>query len=454
MNTSTPDIRLSLVVENPQALQQGSKPRHSFDTGGGTIGSHGAHWELHDRSGRVQASHCEIRYEDGGYLVIDRCGDTRVNDQTRPLGLNASARLRNADTLHVGPYRISARLDDEHHHLPDPHRTLAEHDVGEILHLSEDYLDGLPTVAPEDSRGSTQQPPGWAEFQTLAEPPPPQGQLDPLKALDSIFGAPTQWDAAAASLDPHHYGHTPLAAQADVSTTQLEAIYGSPMRAPGEPHMLEQDTQTPAAREWLQRQLANGNDPTGMVAPFVEGIDTPIGAMDGQEVYALLHEAGRTLGALIRGLSALNASQAGQQQRISLAGRTLQPIEDNPLRLGQSYPDTVRALFSAERSVVHLSPAAAVEESLEQLQRQQVAMQKAISAGLSALLQAFSPEQLQQRFQRYRSVQSEQPHTDDWAWRMYGHYYNELTSGRQQGFEKLFWEVFEQVFDQALRTEA
>nr|WP_256873262.1 type VI secretion system-associated FHA domain protein TagH [Pseudomonas taiwanensis] len=355
MTTANSEPRLSLVVANPQALQQGSAPRHSFGTDGGFIGSQGANWTLLDRRGRVRPHHCEIRYEDGGYLVIDRCGETSLNDQTRPLGLNASARLRNADKLHVGPYHIAVHLDGELHHLPDPGRTLAEHDVGEFVHLSNDYLESLPDATPENVSASFQQQPGWSKFHALAEPPPPQDQLDPLKALDAARDA-TATLAATASLDPHHYGHTPLAAQANVTTTQFEAVYGSPMHAPGEPRM--QNTQTPAAREW-QRQLSDGADPSSMVAPLVEGLGASVGAVDGQGAFEFLGEVGRTLGALIRGLSTLNNSQPGADQRISLAGRTLQPIEDNPFRLDQNYPDTVRALFSSERSLVHLSPAAA-----------------------------------------------------------------------------------------------
>jgi type VI secretion system protein ImpI len=34
---------------------------------------------------------------------------------------------------------------------------------------------------------------------------------------------------------------------------------------------------------------------------------------------------------------------------------------------------------------------------------------------------------------------------------MYENYYQELTSSRQQGFRKLFWEVFEQAYDKKLR---
>ena len=36
---------------------------------------------------------------------------------------------------------------------------------------------------------------------------------------------------------------------------------------------------------------------------------------------------------------------------------------------------------------------------------------------------------------------------------MYKSYYEELTSKRQYGFEKLFWEVYSQAYDKALREK-
>lgn len=436
MTLATSEPRLSLSVDNPEALQQGSKPTHVFDRKGGTIGSAGASWLLLDRLRRVQAHHCEILYQDGGFLLLDCSGQTTVNDQTQPLGLGIYARLSDDDTLHIGPYRISVRLDDALAIAldDDPVQRLAEH------------LDTLPAAAAEEADADGRQPPGWSEFHDLGTSPSVHGLLDPLQALDASLGGTTPLGH-----DLRQPGS--LAAQADVAT-QFEAIHGAPQHVPGEPDMSEQDIPPAASQEWLHRQLSSHADPASLVEPVVDGIGAPIGAVDGQATYALLNEAGRTLGAMIRGLCALNVAEPREQQRISLAGRTLQPIEDNPLRLGLDYPDTVRALFSSERSVVHLSPAAAVEESLEQIRRQQVAVHKAINAGLAALLQAFAPEQLEQRFQRYRHARNGQSQAGDWAWSMYGHYYEELTSGRQQGFDKLFWEVFEQAFDQAVRAEA
>ncbi|MBN3824852.1 type VI secretion system-associated FHA domain protein TagH [Burkholderia sp. Ac-20384] len=453
MNPVITAPHLALVVSNPQALQQGTAPRHSFDMNGGTIGSQNANWTLHDRAGRVQSQHCEIRFEDGGYLVIDRCGDTRVNDQTRPLGLHASARLRNADTLHVGPYRLSVHLDVDAHTLPDPSRVLAQHDVTELLQPPDDYLSSLPIIAADPGQITETTDPDWAAFQALGESVSSQGQLDPLQALDLADSQDTG-TALHTSLDPRHYGATPLAAQADVATTPQEAFHGSPVHVSGAPIMSEQDHVDSAARAWLNAQHAPGQDAAGLVNPLIEGLGAPVGALNAHAAYALLFEAGRSLSAVIHGLSELHRGAPGQIQGQAFAARTLQPIEDNPLRLGQSYPDTVRAMFAADRSLVHLSPAAAIEESLEQLQRQQRATRRAITAGLSALLQAFSPEQLQRRFARYRPPQAVQANHEGWPWRMYGHYYEELVSSRQQGFDKLFWEVFEQAYDQAMRTEA
>ncbi|OLS63969.1 type VI secretion system-associated FHA domain protein TagH [Pseudomonas putida] len=443
MTLDNANRHLLLVVDNPQELQQGSTPRHLFDAKGGSIGSQHAKWTLSDRLGRVEPRHCEVRYQDGGFLIIDCCGETRVNDQTQALGTGAYGQLSDGDKLHIGLYRISVHLGQDLGETDDPDSQGAG--LGQV---SGDFMTALPEAAPQASDGEPHQPPGQAGFQALGARPGPGGLLDPLEALDAASGG------AADSLDSHHYGHTPMAAQADVATTRSEAVYGIPKHAPGETFMSEQDSHHPAAQDWIQRQFSGQTQPAGLVEPLVDGIGASVGTVDELDAYALLNEAGRTLGALIRGLAALNAPATDDRQRISLAGRTLQPIEDNPLRLGQSYPDTVRALFAAERSVVHLSPSAAVEESLEQLRRQQIAMHQAISAGLAALLQAFSPEQLEQRFQRYRPARGGQAATADWAWHMYGHYYEELKSGRQQGFDKLFWEVFEQAFDQALRAEA
>ena len=446
MNTPTPPTsqtsadtqRLELIVANTHALRAGSTARHRFGHAGGTIGSRGADWLLDDGQGQVQAIHCEIAWIDNSYCVRDQSGATRVNDAETPLRRGTAARLRDGDMLHIGAYQVTVHLQTSEPHLLNS-QPLQQRSVGELLN---EPSAGLHPVADADRLlDAGVRKPDFSAFDDLAREHRPADERDPLAALDAEqlrrepgFGV--------APLDPTNYGLSPSQTQANHARTRFEAVSGSPKTLSGESTMPHS----------YSRAVSTG-DANALIQPLVEGLGASVGVVDPQMGHALLQEIGRTLSAVIHGITALQHAQDGKRRNLAPLARTLQPIEDNPLRLGLSYPETVRALFSSERSVVHLSPSAAVEESLAQVQRHQAALIEAIEASLQALLRAFSPEQLQQRFQRYRPAQVQPSEGADWSWQMYTHYYNELASSRQQGFEKLFWGVFEQAYDRALRQE-
>ncbi|HTV86024.1 MAG TPA: type VI secretion system-associated FHA domain protein TagH [Dyella sp.] len=438
---------ITLVVSNPEILQYGNKPRHRFDRTGGTIGCRGANWLLMDHHDRIEPIHCEICLEDGHFCVVDRCGKTHINGAHAPMGRGVGARFSEGDTLQVGPYDLTVLLGD------------ADAIDGASQSLGEDGIDpewaGLRREGAELSHApmsSMALRDAHAAFQALAAPDRPLAYLDPLEALDAAERATTR--SSHDPLDPTHYGLAGPQPQADLGATRFEAVSGTPKTLSGETGMSTLPSDTTQAQHWLTAQQFSGGDARQLVAPLMEGLGASWGAMEGRAAYRLLQETGQALEATLRGLSALYGSTTEKEDRLSLLGRTLQPIEDNPLRLGLNYEDTVRALFGNERSAVHLSPKAAVEESLAQVRGHQAALVQAIGAGLEALLGAFSPDVLLQRFQRYQPDPAQPSGVGDWAWQMYAHYYGELASSRQLGFEKLFWEVFEQAYDRALRTEA
>jgi len=183
-------------------------------------------------------------------------------------------------------------------------------------------------------------------------------------------------------------------------------------------------------------------------APLMRGMEAEINFADSDEMRLFLEEAGQTLKATVEGLLALHQ---GEDSRHRALRTRLQPIEDNPLRLGDDYAGTMQTLFAAERSPVHLSAPAAVRESLESLNHHQQATREAIREALEAILYAFSPEALLRRFHGYRRGLQDNEDEGRWAWNMYQHYYRELRSSRQKGFERLFQEVFDQAYDQHLR---
>ncbi len=236
--------------------------------------------------------------------------------------------------------------------------------------------------------------------------------------------------------------YAPDGAVTDEYRENRDVAMGLPMRQGELDRMSE--TNRPAHRRETNdqsRQHISG-------APLLRGMDTDLGFADSDEMRLFLEEAGQTLKATVEGLLTLHQGEDSRHQALRTR---LQPIEDNPLRLGENYKDTVQTLFASQRSPVHLSAPAAVSESLQSLHHHQVATRTAIREGLDAILHAFSPEALLRRFHGYRRGLKTDEDESNWAWEMYQHYYRELSSSRQQGFERLFQEVFDQAYDQQLR---
>lgn len=190
-----------------------------------------------------------------------------------------------------------------------------------------------------------------------------------------------------------------------------------------------------------------------LTGPMLQGLGIDLSENNDMErMHMLSHELGESLQACVKGL--LQLHEQVSEGRFGTMNRNLQPIEDNPLRLGLNYPDTIRTMYDADKSLVHLSAPAAISESLKNVRDHNEAMQHATTEALSQILNAFSPQVLLRRFNHYKRNSDNQTGSDEaWAWNMYCNYYQELTSNRQRGFDKLFWEIFEQAYDKKIREK-
>lgn len=465
MSYEHPDIPiLSMRITNPQAIVGGTYPHHNFDHQGGTIGSRGTNWLLHDLSGKIAPLHAQILMIENQYCLTDFSGNTFINGSQRGIGKNKIVRLSDGDRIRISNYMIAVSISkeavDNFNHgdalhglemgeIIDP---LAVHDNSDILIKETDYRDVI---------------------HTLNENPVKPDVLDPLLVMDSKTEDLTvEGDLIPADKDIlMTSSQTPI----DYTATTREAFVlpaikpttGVTDMSPDEPDLLKPSQLDSDESNWLTEMSsgqteskatsAQGALPNHIAAmPLLKGMGVTMGELDSNKAHDFLREAGETIKATIEGIMKIYQSthQVGDSTTLSLLSRNLHPIEDNPLRLKQDYKHTVQTMFSDERSYVHLTPPRAVEESLNQLADHQQAMLEAIQASLRELLAAFSPELLSQRFSRYASKpKKDDKMGGDWSWQMYTHYYRELTSSRQQGFEKLFWEVFEQTYDTAMRKK-
>jgi len=452
MNTIGTQQTLYLQIMNLESLEGGSLPTYSFDHHGGTIGSRGANWLLHDFTGSIAAIHAEITVRDGCFCLIDRSGRTCINNGVEAIGLNRILRLNEGDTLRIGKYHIRARIHDISVQGFIDQKRLSDINMLELVDQKKNthkkgYLlahalgDEVPLVEDEVRKADD----------TILIKDVPREVLDPLAAFSNST-APTIPEAQAIN-------------QNDRVFTDIKQV--APERAsdypnPGETAKNEfsgdittmsSKSEKPDDPHWSGYYHPHGENAKldhVIMAPLLRGMGISIEDMDTEKAHDFLIEVGNAVRAAVCGIQALYQNDQSALKPAMLS-RNLQPIEDNPLRLGQSYEKTVAALFSPDRSPVHLSPTAAIDESLAQLGQHQESIISAIQESLNTLLQAFSPDVLKGRFQRYAKPGEQNKQDDAWAWQMYNAYYSELVSSRQIGFEKLFWEVFEQSYDRAMR---
>ncbi|MFL1456309.1 type VI secretion system-associated FHA domain protein TagH [Marinobacter sp. GN3S48] len=427
---------LKLEISNPASMGSGLVPQHVFTMAGGSIGTaENDTWKLSSHRTGAMAGHAEVRFIDGVFCLIDRSGRTYINSASQPIGRGRRARLNSGDTITIGRYQIRAELMRGRQSGSGPapfgegeDRTLVDVEEsglvrGEGRELETAGHEPLQGLAPAPGQSVSTDPlDHWASDDTS------QSEETSTREADLLASKP-EWFATEGEVTDEYREHRDVAV-------------GLPVRQGEQDRMsvqLPRKTKQEATDQ--SRQHISG-------APLLKGMESELGFDDSDEMRLFLEEAGQTLKATVEGLLALHQGEDSRHQALRTR---LQPIEDNPLRLGQTYQDTVQTLFASQRSPVHLSAPAAVSESLQSLRHHQIATSEAISEALDAILHAFSPEALLRRFHGYR--RGLQQHEDEgrWAWDMYQHYYRELKSSRQQGFERLFQEVFEQAYDQHLR---
>ncbi|MGG4610590.1 type VI secretion system-associated FHA domain protein TagH [Providencia sp. Me31A] len=408
---------ISFSITNSEQLESGYLPSATLTQHGGLIGSgNQCDWKIQDCDGAISASQYTVFWKDQHFCLKVNSDSVYINNAIIPLHLDA-VKLTQGDQIRVGKLVITTNISL----TGQPIQNMMAATPQSIVAKDHNPLDSLFDIDTTSSEGK--------EYPFV---PTVQGALtaDPLQALENenlSLISKNQSAISEPSLLSDPLSYSPAFAISDnKENTMVQEFIDLPKITPFEDeHMTDID------------HVA--------INPLMNGLGIHLNLTSSQQANDFLIELGKTMKAAVEGLLAL------QQQQESLQDKQLRPIEDNPLRLNSSYEDTMKLMFTDERSPVHLSAPSAVTESLHNMQLHYHANQEAISTALATMLAAFSPEHLLNRFSQYRRASDNTPMTDGWAWEMYSNYYKELSSSRQQGFEKLFYEVYAHAYDRALR---
>ena len=435
--------QLFLRVNNPQVLEHGSLPSFSPYDEITTIGSGAADWRLYDAAGSVGSLHAQIMRHDGQFILADMCGRTYINHHQDPLGMFKVVALKDMDMIRIGKYQISVNIGEQDAASAYNVKHLRELEVNELLGAgSKDnwLFDKSPSVTGGKEIYFNKTENGLQKF---LESKMSSMEADPLRLLN-VERKPDQVEQIVSS------------SVVDITTDAAESIVfdytGTTRESVSQPkdqagvEVMTTDIQK-------NQQSVSDTQPVDHIvsAPLINSLGIQIEEMGAEQAHFFLSQVGHALQKAIQGLLILYQADKESKLDLSLLGRSYQAIEDNPLRMGMSYEETARALLSPNKSRVHLSAEHAIEESMQNIKESQKALIEAIQESLRQLMQAFSPKHLEKRFSHYRGEQNIELDDDAWKWRMYGDYFEEMTSSRQTGLEKMFWEIFEQSYDRKMR---
>ncbi|MDD1780506.1 type VI secretion system-associated FHA domain protein TagH [Enterovibrio sp. ZSDZ35] len=465
------ELQLVLVVANTQSLSPGLSASHVFTTDGGTIGSSSsADWILDNRTSDVAPYHAELVHIDHEMCLIDLHNACFINGSTIPVGLGKAVALKDKDVIQIGGYQIRASLK-----TTSGFDAWSEGSLGSVFGLDDDIF------AEENN-----------ELAEKADSNLEAAIDDPLEALEALAQASLQEadlaaeliedaDRSTASRVSYNLTDNPSydsdAGFYEDMGSELSSAVTTTQYTPKERELmdfksierLERDVENDlldkkpsdgfTRQDYLSADPHREGYPVSGVSnhvisgPLMRGLETAVGQTDDMaEMQALSEEIGASMKSAIDGL--LNLHHQVAQSRYGVMNKNFQPIEDNPLRLGLSYEETMKIMFDGKRSAVHLSAPSAISESLANIRYHNDAVQAATTEALAQVLMAFSPAVLMRRFKAYSRVENPtNEQASAWAWEMYNSYYNELISPRQRGFEKLFWEIFDQAYDRNLRDK-
>ncbi|MDE9442225.1 type VI secretion system-associated FHA domain protein TagH [Xenorhabdus bovienii] len=412
---------LSLRVLNSEQLESGRSASCLFSAQGGTVGSSESHlWSVQDQQGNIHPSQFSVQWRDGAFCLQVLAEPVQINNAALT-PQSSLIRLQQGDQIKAGNLSIKIHISFSDADRVDPSTISPES-------LVSSYSNPLDAMM----EGAVAQKAVFADDNSIAPTIQHSFSDDPLRVLDSesltTLKQQVEADDTEQLLPPDHFQSPPFANP--ISDNRGSVMDQEFLDLPG---------------ITSERQYADMDVDHVAITPLMRGLDAQLPLHDSQQANDFLQEMGKTMKAAIEGLLALQREQHG------LRDKQLRPIEDNPLRLNMDYDTTMQVMFSDQKSPVHLSAPAAVSESLHNLQLHYQANREAISAALDTMLEAFSPDQLLRRFSHYRRSNEVRNKDAAWAWEMYTNYYRELASSRQQGFEKLFREVYEQAYDRALR---
>jgi type VI secretion system FHA domain protein len=157
---------------------------------------------------------------------------------------------------------------------------------------------------------------------------------------------------------------------------------------------------------------------------------------------------GSILKAVVDGLRDVLRAREELKDQFRLRITTYAPRENNPIKFSANTEDALHNLL-VKRNPAYLGPVAAFEGAFDDLRIHQMAMLAGLRAGYEAMVAAFNPDSLEQKYERYAKPggllggAAKQRY-----WDHYREEFKEMVGDADASFRTLFGQAFAEGYEE------
>jgi type VI secretion system protein ImpI len=424
-----------------------------------------ADWRLPDTERIVSSRHCQIRRQNGDYLLIDfSTNGTFVNGATSRV--QSPYRLKDGDRLQIGEYHISVAISQDASReavAPAPVKLDRPESAKSLWDFAGDVA---PPSDPRDLKPKGRAIPVHGDFLSYnfdpphvseaaqftpaasALPAPPVVAPEPARAPEPRRrAAPSSniWGAPADSFSPET---APIEAAPAVEPPlpPMEIAPPAPVAPPPPPVPV---ASPPLAAPAPVAPAQSGSGDEAFLRGFMSacGLDARLPAMDHPEEFGA--QLGRFALAVIGEMQLLLRARG----EAKMAARTreftmIQPQDNNPLKFTPTPEEALRIMFGRP-SRTYLDAARAIDSGFNDLKHHQVQTFSAMQQALRDLLAEFDPARIEAKIEKPQGAGALFTHRKSQLWDAYVAAWRAQAASHPDGVVGRFMTLFGNFYDRA-----
>lgn len=444
-------------------------------------------WTLPDATRTISSKHCEVRWREGGYWLIDvSTNGTFLNGADHRM--TAPHRLRQGDRLAIGPYLISVAVDGPEAHsrpsAPPPPAAPADPwavegeapppiDARQLRPAppraaGADFLDWVadppPAMAPQRPPRAAQRwvddSADWAGAPPQAAPPQVAPQAAPPAGAD--WGAPAaSWDEPAAALpQPRRPAPEPPPAAVPARLIERPAPSDDPFaaRAPAPPppaavapapeiYAGREPTGGAALRPSGPPRVAPGEGPDAFLRRAARAAGLPEDAFAQRGWEEMADEWGQLMRAITQNMMQLMQARFEARRITRSSHQTMmQALDNNALKFSPT-PDHALRLMFGPPTPNYLNAMRAFSASFDDLKRHQLVTFQAMQTAMTMLVEDMAPEAIEASLGDDRGLAAMLGSRKARAWEVYAARWHAKAKREDDGMLGAFMRYFAQAYD-------